>query len=95
MSFNLYAEGELDYVALARDTEHQSLELFPITGDDGPDALGIALPSKFATATARDELRTLVERLQLIGVRVYDLYSGLAIETEDDLADLFARIFDS
>lgn len=94
MSYNLYAEGDLDYVALSRETEHfQVIEIFPIAGDGGPDALGIAIPSGRAELEgAADELSAFVQLLQVMGAQVHDLVEGTRIETDDDLAQLVARV---
>ena len=94
MSYNLYAEGELDLFDLSRVAQQlQCLEVFPIAGDGGPDAIGIALPSKRANDDARAELQSLIGTLVLAGATVFDLMNGTQITSAEDIEVLERRIF--
>ncbi|GEM_PF-4365184 len=94
MSYDLYVEGDLDYVDLAVLAQDITCaNLFPIEGDGGPDALGIALLSG-RTSEEGAPVRALLQRLQLLAVSIHDLYTGTTIATDDDIEALFARVFD-
>jgi hypothetical protein len=89
MSFNLIAEGNVDLVAMSQMSGgYEAIEVFPITGDGLPDALGIALPLSRANESAIEELDELIRRLWANNSRVFDLYTGRAIENDSDLDDL-------
>lgn len=98
MSYNLYAEGDLDLFALSKQAQHLTLvELFPIAGDGGPTALGIAVPSiddddddDDSGDDARDELEQIVTQLLAIEATVFDLMTG---EQVTDVPTLLGRVF--
>ena len=91
MSYNLYVEGDLDFVTLSAQTESlQSIEMFPITDAGKPDALGIALPSSRVNDNARAELIRIVGQLIASESAVIDLMTGQPVT---NVAQLIANIF--
>jgi hypothetical protein len=106
MSYNLMAEGDLDFFELSRlSAQYRPLELFPVPAANPwpkpegnhqaklePDALGIAIPSSCAGAEAAAALRSLVEFMWSRGVKVFDLYSGEQISTPQELGEVAERI---
>ena len=86
MSYNLYVEGDLDFVTLSAQTESlQSIEMFPITDAGKPDALGIALPSSRVNDAARAELTRIVGQLIASEATVYDLMTAERVTSVDQL----------
>src|SRR5688500_5825088 len=95
MSYNLLAEGSLDYEELAILTaRYPALELFPVPAEteDDRDAMGIALPSSRANEDGAAEMQQLIRELWRTKLQIFDLYVGSAIETEDDLRTLVDRL---
>lgn len=93
MSYNLYAEGDLDLFALSHLARRfERIEVFPIAGDGKRDALGVALPSSRADEAAIAELRELLVTLHATEARVFDLFTGEQIATAADVAALRQRI---
>jgi hypothetical protein len=94
MSYNLYAEGKLDFEVLSqRARQCDRIELFPIRDAGEPDAVGIALPSSRIDDAAWAELAKLLEMLVTSKVAVFDLMTGDRIETADDLSALRERLY--
>ena len=94
MSYNIYAEGDVDFVELSRMARSfESIEVFPIAGDGLPDGLGIAVPSSRADERARDELDQLIRHLWAAEAKVFDLYVGARIAGDADLPAVYGRIF--
>jgi hypothetical protein len=94
MSYNLYAEGDLDFVEVSRMVRrYEGIEVFPIAADGLPDALGIAVPSSRADERARDELDQLIRHLWAAEAKVFDLYAGTRIASDADLTAVYGRIF--
>jgi hypothetical protein len=93
MSYNLYAEGDLDLFALsgvAQQLEH--IELFPIADDGGMDGVGIALASSQVSDAAFGELDHVISMLLASDAAVFDLMTGERIADSGDLPELHARI---
>jgi hypothetical protein len=91
MSYNIYVEGDLDFVTLSAQTSSlQSIEMFPIIDEGKPDALGIALPSSRANDNARAELTRIVGQLIASESTVIDLMTGQPVT---NVAQLIANIF--
>jgi hypothetical protein len=96
MSYDLVVEGDLDFVDLASAAQDLiCADMFPIVGDGGPDAIGIAILSKRTTLDgARDQLRAFLATLEVMGATIHDLYTGSPIEHESDIDELLARVFE-
>jgi hypothetical protein len=94
MSYNLYAEGDVDFEALAQRARRcDRIELFPIRDDGEPDAIGIALPSSRIDDAAWQELEELLGMLVASSLAVWDLMTGERLETADDFDALRARLY--
>jgi hypothetical protein len=94
MSYNLYAEGKVDFEALAqRARQCDRIELFPICDAGEPDAVGIALPSSRIDDAAWEELEKLLDMLVTSKLAVFDLMTGDRLETADDFDALRARLY--
>jgi hypothetical protein len=88
MSYNLFIEGVDSYAPLCIiAARYPVFEMFPIPDD----ALGIALPSSRAGDGAAHVV-DLVHELLDAGLRVHDLYTGRRLQTDEDLAELAARL---
>ena len=87
MSYNLYAEGNLDFEVLAQRARRcDRIELFPIRDDGEPDAIGIALPSSRIDDAAWQELEELLDALVAGELAVFDLMTGDRLESVEDFA---------
>lgn len=94
MSYDLVAEGDLDYVELASFAlDFDCADMFPIVDGDA-DAIGIAVLSKRTRmAGAEDQFRELVGMLRVMGATIHDLHTGATIVDDAEVDDLVARIF--
>ncbi|MEO8702510.1 MAG: hypothetical protein ABI867_20870 [Kofleriaceae bacterium] len=93
MSYNLYAEGDFDMLAVARVVQSFGrVEVFPITCSASLDAIGIAIPLTNVNAESLEELDSLLEQLLAADARVFDLYTGERIVTEEHIRALHARL---
>jgi hypothetical protein len=96
MSFDLMAEGVIDYELLAASApSFQPLELFPIpaAGVAGVrDAIGIACPSSRCGPSAAQALDRLVRFLWDTGAVVHELWRGRVVSDESTLAEAAAMI---
>jgi hypothetical protein len=95
MSFNVMAEGVIDYgFVAARIASFQPLEVFPIppSREGELPALGIACPSSRCGEDAARALDRVVRFLWTNGLVVYELWSGRAIVDETGLAELCAKV---
>lgn len=88
MSYNLFVDGIESYAKLCIvAARYEVFEMFPIP----EGALGIALPSSRAAAGAA-QVVDLVHELLDAGLRVHDLHTGHRLESDEDLAQLAARL---
>jgi hypothetical protein len=91
MSFNLMAEGVLDYEEIATHVaSFEPLELFPVPATHAGEvsALGIACPSSRCGDEAARALERIVRFMWARNARVYELFDGRIIDGEAVLEDV-------
>jgi hypothetical protein len=95
MSFNVMAEGAIDYgFVAAQVASFEPLEVFPIPpGHEGElPALGVACPISRCGKDAAQALDRIVRFFWTNRLVVYELWGGHAIVDETGLAELCANV---
>jgi hypothetical protein len=95
MSFNVMAEGAMDYGYVASQaSSFEPLEVFPIPPSHEVElpALGVACPSSRCGEDAARALDRIVRFLWTNGLIVYELWGGRTIVDETSLAELCANV---
>lgn len=91
MSFNLLAETQktINWDKISQvpiSGSFTEVELFPIPaeiGHDNTNSVGISIPMKNVNKKAIKELRIIMEELFKDGFRIYELYNGNEITSEN------------
>jgi hypothetical protein len=95
MSFNVLAEGAIDYAAVAaKVASFAPLELFPVPPARPGElpALGVACPLSRCGEDAARALDRVVRFLWANRVHVYELWGGQEVSNETELAELCANV---